>query len=172
MKPLQKLGKPSVIFLLICGVVALCIWYTRPLSVNSLTHGDDIISVSVNSITFQHNDYGSDIKKSFFTKESNEIESIVELLNRYKLRRTLPFVKHISYQGDAIGKNGLTLISVYISTDSANPRLVTFEISQNGRISLNDNPANVGYFTKRKAVELFGALLDIVEQKGSPVDPT
>lgn len=171
MKLFAKIKKLSPAFLLVCGVIALCFWYTRPLSVNSLVRGSNVISVSLFSTTFQYDDDSSSTSKSFFTKDADEIEPIVELLNNYKLRRKLPFVKYISYQGDEIGKNGLTIIHAYISTDDANSHAVSFEVSQNGRVGLNSNPAGVGYFTKRKALELFGTLLEIVEQKGAPNEP-
>lgn len=97
------------------------------------------------------------------------MNSTLAIIDRYKPRRKLPFVKYITYQGHDIVKGGTTIIDVYISADVSgiSPQL---EISQSGSVYLDYNPASVGYFTKRKAVELFGALLEIVEQKGLRIE--
>lgn len=174
MKPINlksRTFKVAVVLLVCCLIFIPYFFYTRPVSVEDVTGGAPLVSVSITwlEITPSQSDApAEDEFKSVFTKDSSEVESVVRFFDQYSINRKVDWKSWIGLQNSyKMDNDSLVFLSVRFSYQKPDGALdmVTYECGSPGNMSIDYVPCGVGRFGTQGNLAFYEELSQLFSEK-------
>ncbi len=170
-EPRNPKCKKILLVVLLCFLLAVYFFYTRPFSVDGLAGGNPLISANIlkYEVSFQAGDAPpKTTTTSIFTKSPSELEDLASFLNGFPVNRKVNWKSWIGIpdNGNFVENGGIVFLDIYLSYEKPDGTLdsVSYGTNSQGKMNLEGSPCGIGRFGQRNQA-FYEALLRLFAEK-------